>query len=102
MKGIRPTLDVPTGSLAHLPNIVHALSSVYESETIVLRLDRAGFGVSRGSACSSHSLEPSSVLRAIGINGDEIYGALRVSIGRYTTEEDVERFIVALADCLSS
>ena len=100
MDGIRPTLAVPEGSTDHLPNIVHALAARLESETLVLRLDRAGFGVSGGSACASHSLEPSSVLRAIGVAGDELYGALRISVGRLTTEDDVERFIGALQDCL--
>jgi len=101
MPGIRPTIEVPAGSREHLPNIVHALASAYESETLVLRLDRAGFGVSGGSACSSHSLEPSRVLKAIGVSTDEAYGALRVSLGRYTEEEDLRRFMSALSECLS-
>ena len=100
MPGIRPTLDVPQDSREHLPNIVHALAQGFESETLVLRLDRAGFGVSGGSACASHSLEPSRVLRALGISADEAYGALRISIGRYTTEDDLRRFSAALRNCL--
>ena len=59
-----------------------------------------GFGVSGGSACSSHSLEPSHVLRSIGIDGDEAYGALRISMGRYTTREDIEGFLRAFAEAL--
>lgn len=101
MDGIRPTLAVPAGSADYLPNIVHALARDYESETLVLRLDMMGFGVSGGSACASHSLEPSHVLRTIGVSGDEAYGALRVSIGRYTTQDDIDRFAAALAQCLS-
>lgn len=100
MSGIRPTLDVPQDSREHLPNIVHALAKGYESETLVLRLDRAGFGVSGGSACASHSLEPSRVLKALGVTTDEAYGALRISIGRYTTEDDLQRFVSALGACL--
>ena len=100
MDGIRPTLAVPAGSTDYLPNIVHAIARDYESETLVLRLDAAGFGVSGGSACASHSLEPSHVLRAIGLTADEAYGALRVSIGRYTTADDIDRFTAALAACL--
>ncbi|MBP3866618.1 MAG: aminotransferase class V-fold PLP-dependent enzyme, partial [Eggerthellaceae bacterium] len=91
---------VPPLSDSFLPNIVHVLVDGYESETLVLRLDQKGFGVSGGSACSSHSLEPSHVLRALGIAGDEAYGALRVSIGRYTTEQDVRGFLSALAECI--
>ena len=98
--GIRATLDVPAGSTDYLPNIVHAIARDYESETLVLRLDMAGFGVSGGSACASHSLEPSHVLRAIGLSADEAYGALRVSIGRDTTADDLDRFAAALAKCL--
>ena len=100
MKRIRPTIDVPAGSVDHLPNIVHGVAKGYESETFVLQLDRAGFGVSGGSACSSHSLEPSRVLKEMGLSADEAYGALRVSVGRYTTEADIERFVKALEACL--
>ena len=98
--GVKPTVRVPEGSEAFLPNIVHVLVNGFESETLVLRLDAMGYGVSGGSACSSHSLEPSRVLRAMGITGDEAYGALRISFGRYTTEEDIEGFVQALARCL--
>ena len=101
IEAVRPTVSVPTGSTRHLPNIVHLLVDGFESETLVLRLDQRGFGVSGGSACSSHSLEPSRVLKAIGVSGDEIYGALRVSIGRYTSEGDISRFLEALAACVS-
>lgn len=100
IEGVRATVDVPSGSSAYLPNIVHVLVAGYESETLVLRLDAMGFGVSGGSACASHSLEPSHVLRAMGISADDAYGALRVSIGRYTSEADIERFAGALSACI--
>lgn len=99
--GVRLTVDVPAGSRDFLPNVVHMLVDGYESETLVLRLDQAGFGVSGGSACSSHSLAPSHVLRALGISADEAYGALRVSFGRYTSKEDITRFVDALKGVLS-
>ncbi len=88
---VRLTTDVAPGSHDYLPNIVHMLVAGYESETLVLRLDSAGIGVSGGSACASHSLEPSHVLRAMGLSADEAYGALRVSFGRYTTGQDLRR-----------
>ncbi len=97
---LRPTVDVEAGSEEYLPNIVHFLAKGLESETLILRLDTRGIGVSGGSACSSHSLEPSHVLRAMAIDSDSAHGALRVSMGRYTTEQDVEAFLSALPDCL--
>lgn len=101
MPGVRPTVSVAEGDGRFLPNIVHMLVSGQESETLVLKLDAAGFGVSGGSACSSHSLEPSHVLSAVGIGADEAYGALRVSFGRYTTQDDLRRFVAALRDCIA-
>ena len=99
--GVRCTVDMPEGSRDYLPNIVHVLVKGYESETLVLQLDMMGFGVSGGSACASHSLEPSHVLRAMGISADDAYGALRVSFGHLTTEADLERFAEALESILS-
>lgn len=97
--GVTATVDVSEGSF--LPNIVHVIVDGFESETLVLRLDMMGFGVSGGSACSSHSLSPSHVLRAMGISADRAYGALRISMGRYTTSDDIEAFITALKSCLN-
>lgn len=99
--GFRATVEVDAGSRDFLPNIVHVLADDLESETQVLRFDQLGFCVAGGSACSSHSLEPSHVLRAMGINGDEAYNALRVSLGRYTTEEDIDAFARAAEKVLN-
>ena len=95
------TVEVQSGSARYLPNIVHVLVDDLESETLILRFDMRGFGVSGGSACSSHSLEPSHVLRALGIDADAAHGALRVSLGRYTTAEDVDAFIDAIDGVLN-
>lgn len=98
--GVHPTVDVAPGSTEYLPNIVHVLVDALESETLILRFDMRGFGVSGGSACSSHSLEPSHVLRAVGIGDDAAHGALRISMGRYTTEVDIDNFIAAVGPVL--
>ena len=98
--GVLATIDVAPGDMSYLPNIVNVLVSGYESETLILKLDLAGYGVSGGSACSSHSLDPSHVLKAIGINDDEAYGALRISFGRYTSESDLQGFVEALRACI--
>lgn len=93
---VQPTVDVEEGSLDYLPNIVSVVFSNMESQTAVLRFDALGFAVSGGSACSSSSLEPSHVLTSMGVGADEAQGALRVSLGRYTTREDVNAFLAAV------
>ena len=98
---VEATVDVEAGSRDFLPNIVHVLVDGLESETLILRFDMQCFGVSGGSACSSHSLEPSHVLRALGIDADRAHGALRISLGRYTTEADVDAFVAATAKTLA-
>lgn len=99
--GVQATVEVDAGSRDFLPNIVHLLADDWESETMVLRFDQLGFCVAGGSACSSHSLEPSHVLKAMGIGGDIAFNALRVSMGRYTTETDVDGFLAALGSVLN-
>ncbi len=96
MQDVEATVNVDRGSEQFLPNIVHVMVHGHESETLILRLDALGFGVSGGSACASHSLEPSHVLQALDIDADRALGALRISMGRFTTEEDVRAFIDAL------
>ena len=100
LKRVSPTVLVGAGDETYLPNIVHVLVSGFESETLIIRLDQAGFGVSGGSACSSHSLDPSHVLKAMGVSPDKAYGALRVSMGRYTTQEQIDAFAAALENCI--
>lgn len=95
LEGVRATVDVAPDSGSYLPNIVHLLVEDLESQTMILRFDMLGFGVSGGSACSSQSLEPSHVLRAMGVSADDAQGALRISMGRFTTDEDVRRFVDA-------
>lgn len=101
LEGVTPTVAVAPGADDYLPHIVHVLVDGFESETLILRLDVAGVGVSGGSACSSHSLEPSHVLRAMGVPADRARGALRISMGRYTTGADVEKLLAALPECLT-
>jgi cysteine desulfurase len=60
-----------------------------EGESIIGYLDIEGICASSGSACSSHSLEASHVLTAIGLNHEEAHGSLRLTISRFTTEEEI-------------
>jgi cysteine desulfurase len=98
---IQATVEVEEGSFDYLPNIVHVLVDNLESETLVLRFDKLGFCVAGGSACSSHSLEPSHVLRAMGIAGDEAFNALRISMGTYTTEANIDALVAAFHEVLA-
>jgi cysteine desulfurase len=79
-----------------LPNNVNLGFRYIEGESIVLDLDMEGIATSTGSACSSTSLDPSHVLLAIGLKPEEAHGSLRVSLGRFTTEEDVDYFLEKL------
>ncbi|MFX1554383.1 MAG: cysteine desulfurase NifS [Promethearchaeota archaeon] len=79
-----------------LPNNVNLGFRYIEGESIVLDLDMERIATSTGSACSSKSLDPSHVLLAIGLKPEEAHGSLRVSLGRFTTEEDVDYFLQKL------
>jgi cysteine desulfurase len=59
-------------------------------------LDLEGFAVSSGSACTSGETEPSQVLLALGLDRELAKGSLRVTVGRSTTETDVDAFVAAL------
>jgi len=73
-----------------LPNNCHVIIKYVEGESMLLRLDAIGIEVATGSACSSGSLEPSHVLLAIGISPEDTHCSLRLTIGRLTTEEDID------------
>jgi cysteine desulfurase len=79
-----------------LPNNVNVSIQYIEGESMVLDLDFEGIGVSTGSACSSKSLEPSHVLLAIGLKPQDAHGSLRITLGRFTTEEEVNYFLEKL------
>lgn len=79
-----------------LPNNVNVSIQYIEGESMVLDLDFEGIGVSTGSACSSKSLEPSHVLLAIGLKPQDAHGSLRVTLGRFTTEEEINYFLEKL------
>lgn len=79
-----------------LPNNVNLGIRFIEGESIVLDLDSEGIAASTGSACSSKSLDPSHVLLAIGLKPQEAHGSLRVTVGRFTTDDDIEYFLEKL------
>lgn len=92
-------VTVPDGT-AVVPHILSLHVRGLEGETVVLRCDNAGFAISSGSACSSSSLDPSHVLGAIGLSRDDALGGIRLSFGRETSMEDIDRFVEVLPEVL--
>jgi len=74
-----------------LPNTLNVSFKYIEGESILLNLDLKGIAASSGSACTSGSLEPSHVLKAMGVDPATSQGSVRFSLGRTNTEEDIDR-----------
>ncbi|MDA7825917.1 IscS subfamily cysteine desulfurase [Porticoccaceae bacterium] len=72
----------------HVPGIINISFAYVEGESLIMAL--RDLAVSSGSACTSASLEPSYVLRALGLNDEMAHSSIRFSIGRYTSEKDVD------------
>jgi cysteine desulfurase len=85
------------GDPAHrLPNTTNISFAYVEGEAILLRMNELGICASSGSACTSGSLEPSHVLRAMGVPYTAAHGSVSFSLSRYTTEEEVDYVIERL------
>lgn len=78
---------------SRLPNTTNISFEWIEGEAMLLRLNEFGICASSGSACSSGSLEPSHVLRAMGVPFTAIHGSIRFSLSRYNTDEDIDRVL---------
>ena len=77
-----------------IPGIINMSFNYVEGESLIMSLP--DLAVSSGSACTSASLEPSYVLRALGMNDELAHSSLRFSIGRFTSEEDVDQAIASV------
>lgn len=84
------------GATERLPNTSYFAFAGIDGETLVGKLDRAGFAVAAGAACSSANPEPSHVLLAMGVAPSLARGAVRVSLGADNTEAQVREFLAAL------
>jgi cysteine desulfurase len=84
-----------------LPGNCHVIVRFIEGEALVVRLDELGIEAATGSACSTGSLEPSHVLTAIGVPADDARGSLRMTVGRLTTEEDIDHVIRTLPQVIA-
>lgn len=81
-----------------LPNNVHFSFEQLESESLLMSLDMAHIAASMGSACTSGALKSSHVLQAIGLSDELAHGALRITLGRWTTEEQIDYFLEQLPE----
>lgn len=79
-----------------LPNTCNIAFEYIEGEAILLLLNREGIAASSGSACTSGSLEPSHVMRAMGVPYTAAHGAIRFSLSRENTNEDVDRVLAVM------
>jgi cysteine desulfurase len=81
-----------------LPNNVAVRFSFVEGESMLLNLEMAGVAASSGSACTAKTLEPSHVLRAIGLKHEEAHGSLLLTLGRQNTDGDIDYVCGLLPD----
>ncbi len=85
-----PSVTVNGDRQHRLPNTLDVGFKHIEGESILLMLDDLGIAASSGSACTSGSLEPSHVLRAMGVPFTSVHGSIRFSLSRYNTDEDID------------
>lgn len=88
----------------YLPNIVnisfnHKTTQI-DPDTLLIKLDMKGIAVSSGSACTSGSVQPSHVLKAIGYDDDTARSSIRISFGRFNNESDIEVLVKGLSEIL--
>jgi len=93
-----PDTEVVGDPVDRLPHVVTFSFLYVDGEAIVTELDRRGFAVASGSACTASTLEPSHVLAAMGAL---THGNVRVSLGRETTEDDVDRLLATLPEVVA-
>ena len=81
-----------------LPNLINFRFKAIEGESLILLLDAKGYQTSTGSACSSNTLEASSVLTALGLDPVDVHGSLRISLAPESDEFDVNEFVSIIAE----
>ena len=102
--GIRERIDeirIQGEEAPRLPGTTNVAFAGAEGEALMMSLDLQGVAISTGSACSSGSLEPSHVLRAMRVPRRYLHGALRFSLGRSTTADDVDYVLDILPDIVA-
>ncbi|RJQ14885.1 MAG: cysteine desulfurase NifS [Nitrospiraceae bacterium] len=95
-----PDSRVNGDTVNRLPNTTNISFEYVEGEAILLRLNEFNVCASSGSACSSGSLEPSHVLRAMGVPFTAIHGSVRFSLSRYNTDEDIDFVLMKMPEII--
>lgn len=93
---IVPETTVNGAADSRIPTLTNLSFSGVEGEGLLINLDMQGIAVSTGAACSSGTLEPSPIIRALGADDARARGAIRFSFGRFNTVKDVERVLEVL------
>jgi cysteine desulfurase len=96
-----PNCFVTGDATSRLPNTCNIAFEYIEGEAILLLMNKEGIAASSGSACTSGSLEPSHVLRAMDIPYTAAHGAIRFSLSRETTDEDVDRVLEVMPSVIA-
>lgn len=92
-------INTPSDNRApHIINVSFIDADRIDGESLLQAMDMRGVAVSNGSACVSGSLQPSHVLMAMGLSKNEAKAAVRISVSRYTTLEDIDTAVTILAD----
>ncbi len=86
---------------ARVPNTTNIRFAHIEGESLLIALDLKGLAVSTGAACASGSIEPSHVLLAMGLNATQAKASIRFSLGKQTTEEEVDFAIALMAETVA-
>jgi len=97
VEGVAPTV----APQATVPGICHVCVEGVESEALLFMLDTAGIAASAASACASGAMQASHVTAAMGVPPSRARGALRLSLGRTTTADDIERAGEVLGDVIA-
>ncbi len=97
-----PFLEINGGGAPRLPNTANVSCHFIEGEGMLYQLSSHGICASSGSACTSGSLEPSHVLRALHVAFTAVHGSVRFSFSRYNTEEDVDRIIEVFPEVVAN
>src|SRR5690606_8311282 len=96
-----PRKAIVTGHKKHrLPNFLNFAVSGFDGERLVMELDEAGVQAATGAACSANNDEPSHVLVAMGLKRELIQGSIRFSLGKPTSEQQIDAAANALKQIL--